>query len=99
MASSVATIMAHLEAGVDVQVGDDTRPLSEGTDCRIKLATDYQANSAYVREIQVNTSAPLYFSAQNPILVHLLAMCSTIEDINKHLKSSYIFASRIRWAF
>jgi hypothetical protein len=99
MASNIATIMAHLEAGVDVQLGDDTRPLSEGTDCRIELSDRSPESSGYIREIQIDTSAPIYFSAQNPILVHLLAMCSTLEEINKHLMSSYIFASRIRWAF
>jgi len=102
MASSIATIMAHLEAGVDVQLGDDTRRLTEGTDCRIKLIDEYVTKyieESNIRDIQIDTSAPIYFSAQNAILLHLLAMCSTIEDLNKHLKASYIFASRIRWSF
>ena len=102
MASSIATIMAHLEAGVDVQLGDDTRPLTEGTDCRIKLIDEYVTKyieKSNLRDIQIKTSAPIYFSATNSVLLHLLAMCSTIEDINKHLKASYIFASRIRWSF
>lgn len=100
--TSISTIMAHLEAGVDVQVGDDARPLTEGTDCRITLIDEYVTKYKEVsnlRDIQIKTSAPIYFSANNSVLLHLLAMCSTIEDLNKHLKASYIFASRIRWSF
>jgi hypothetical protein len=100
--SSISSIMAHLEAGVDVQVGDDTRPLTEGTDCRIVLIDEYVTkyiDVSNLRDIQIKTSSPIYFSANNSVLLHLLAMCSTLEEINKHLKASYIFASRIRWAF
>jgi hypothetical protein len=39
----------------------------------------------------------MYFSSKNGVLVHLLAMCETLADINTHLKASYIFTSRIRW--
>lgn len=99
LTTNIPTILAHLEAGVDIQLGDDTRPLTEGTECRIRLKDDYPGNDAYVREIQVNTTEPIYFSSRSTVLIHLLAMCSTIEDINKHLDSSYTFASRIRWAF
>jgi hypothetical protein len=39
----------------------------------------------------------MFFSASSPILQHLLAMCATLEDMNKHLKKNYTFLSRIRW--
>jgi hypothetical protein len=99
MGTDIPTILAHLEAGVDVQMGDDSRPLTEGTDCRIKLPAGYLDGKAYMREVQIDTSGPIYFSHRNPVLLHLVTMCQTIEDINKHLQSSYIFASRIRWTF
>lgn len=99
MGTDIPTIIAHLDAGIDVQMGDDSRPLTEGTDCRIKLPDGYLDGKTYMRELQVDTSAPIYFTHTNPVLLHLLSMCETIEDINKHLKSSYIFASRIRWTF
>jgi hypothetical protein len=99
MGTDIPTIIAHLEAGVDVQLGDDDRPLTEGTDCRIKLPDGYMDGKPYMREVQVDTKAPIYFAHTNQVLLHLLMMCGTIDDINIHLKSSYIFASRIRWTF
>ena len=95
----IPTIIAHLEAGVDVQMGDDNTPLSEGTDCRVKLPAGFMDGKKYVRELQVDTKAPMFFSSKSPVLLHLLTMCSTLDDMNKHLKASYIFASRIRWSF
>lgn len=99
MGSDIPTILANLEAGLDVQLGDDSRPLTEGTDCRVTLPAGYLDGKPYLRELQVNTKAPIYFSHRNPVLLHLLTMCSTIDDMNKHLTSSYVFASRIRWMF
>ena len=95
----IPTIIAHLEAGVDVQMGDDTTPLGEGTDCRIKLPAGFMDGKTYLRELQVDTKAPMFFSSTSPVLLHLLTMCATLDDMNKHLRASYIFASRIRWAF
>jgi hypothetical protein len=40
----------------------------------------------------------MFISAKNPIIIHLLAMCKTLEDVNVHLKESFIFLSRIRWS-
>jgi hypothetical protein len=39
----------------------------------------------------------MYISAKNPIVIDLLAMCKTLEDVNIHLKESFVFLSRIRW--
>jgi hypothetical protein len=53
----------------------------------------------YPTRIDVDTTKPIYFSAKNPILTQLITMCKTLEDINVHLEESYVFMSRIRWAF
>lgn len=91
----VSEIIGYLQHDVDVQIGEDSRPLTEGIDCRAKNIAKQTA--PYIREIQIDTKAPMYFSSKNGVLVHLLAMCETLADINTHLKASYIFTSRIRW--
>lgn len=50
-----------------------------------------------IRELIIDLEAPMYFSAQSPIVIHLLAMCTSLSDLNKHVKDSYLFHSRIRW--
>lgn len=53
----------------------------------------------YTRFVQVDTTKPMFFAAKSPVLQHLLIMCDTLADMNTHLKNSYLFLSRIRWAF
>jgi hypothetical protein len=40
----------------------------------------------------------MFIHSGNPIIHHLLMMSKTLEDINTHLKNSFVFASRIRWS-
>lgn len=91
----ISEIIGYLQHDVDVQIGEDNRPLTEGTDCRAKNIAP--RSTPYIRDIQLDVKAPMYFSSKNGVLVHLLAMCDTLADINARLKASYIFTSRIRW--
>jgi hypothetical protein len=91
----IPTILAHLQAGHDVQVGTDARPLTAGTDCRAKNVAPTE--NGMITLIQLNTSAPIYFNSKSQVLVHLVAMCSKLSDINVIIKNSYMFVSRIRW--
>lgn len=91
----IPEILARLSRGFDVQLGDDATPLEDATDIRCKNIA--QQPGIYVTEIQVDTTAPIYISHTNSVVKHLLAMCDTLADINKHLQQSYIFISRIRW--
>jgi hypothetical protein len=95
--TSIPVILAHLMKGVDVKLGDigQIPPLTE---CMV--SQKHHSNSAdYPTRISVDIAQPMFFSAKNPILIQLLAMCKTLADINVHLEESYIFMSRIRWAF
>lgn len=96
--ATIPTILAHLQAGHDVQIGTDARPLTQGTDCRAKNVAPPQKNGL-ITNIKLDTSAPIYFNSKSQVLLHLVAMCATIADINTILKDSYMFTSRIRWDF
>lgn len=96
--ASIPTILAHLQAGHDVQVGTDSRPLTQGTDCRAKNVAPTGKNGL-ITTIKLDTSAPIYLSSKSQVLVHLVAMCSKLSDINTIIKDSYMFTSRIRWDF
>lgn len=97
LSTPIPVILAHLMKGVDVKLGDVDQipPLTE---CMV--SQKHHSNSAdYPTRISVETAKPMFFSAKNPILIQLLAMCKTLSDINVHLEESYVFMSRIRWAF
>ena len=93
----IPDILARLSRGFDVQLGEDATPLEDATDFRCKNIA--QQPGKYITKIQVDTASPIYISHKNSVVKHLLAMCETLADINKHLQQSYIFASRIRWVF
>ena len=92
----IPTILAHLNKGVSVKVGDvgQVPPLTE---C---MATNTGAEEdVYAQRITIDVTKPIFISAKNVILTQLISMCSTMADINKHLEESYVFMSRIRWSF
>jgi hypothetical protein len=93
----IPEILSKLGRGFDVQLGDDATPLEEATDIRCKNIA--QQPGKYVTKIEIDVASPMYISHKNHVVQHLLAMCETLADINKHLQQSYIFASRIRWFF
>jgi len=86
-------ILAHLRAGNDVQIGN----ISPAPNAEFTATNRNKSRGAHVK-IVVDVTRPMYISASNPIIQHLLRMCKTLEDINVHLTESYVFASRIRWS-
>lgn len=93
--ATVPQILAHLKAGMDVVVGRYVGKFPADLDL---LATNNGVNkiSEYQTEVIIDTTRPMFFSARNPVLYHLLMMCKTLDDINMHYRQSYLFSSRIR---
>lgn len=89
-----AQILARLKKGVHVSVGGGTE--LPNTEFVIQLKNN-QFNGPTPR-IEVDVSKPMFIHSGNPIIHHLLMMCKTLEDMNTHLKDSFVFASRIRWS-
>lgn len=92
---SVVQVLAGLLSGRDVFVGGEARPPAY---IEIAARNIGPQQDAYLVQLKVDHSSSMFFSAKNPIVVHLLAMCKTLEDMNIHLKESFLFLSRIRWA-
>ena len=91
----IPDILAHLMKGHDVQLGTSLGIMPK--------TTEFAARNLESREdpfhlnIRIDTQSPMLISSKNPVIVHLLMMCKTLEDINIHLYESYVFLSRIRW--
>jgi hypothetical protein len=101
-ATSIPAILKELRAGNNVWTGPLPAPKLPypDVDCYATDASE-KADGAdwYTRFAQVDATKPMFFAAKSPVLQHLLAMCATLADMNTHLKNSYMFLSRIRWAF
>lgn len=93
--ATVPQILANLKAGMHVIVGRFRQKYSNDYDI---IATNNGGDqiSQYQTEIKIETDKPMYFSANNPVVYHLLMMCKTLDDMNMHFKQSYLFSSRIR---
>lgn len=92
--ASVPEILAHLYAGHDVILGGpvEKSPTAEFVATNLETQTDH-----YFPALRIDVTKPMYISASNIIIQHMLRMCSKLEDMNIHLTESYVFASRIRW--
>lgn len=91
---SIADILGPLMAGQDVMIGSHPIP-SPGMEFSARnIGTELDP---YLANIKIDHSSSMYISAKNQIVIDLLAMCKTLEDINIHLKESFMFLSRIRW--
>jgi hypothetical protein len=92
--ATIPEILAHLYAGHDVMVGGqmERSPQAEFVATNLETATDH-----YFPALRIDVTKPMYISASNLIIQHMLRMCSKLEDINLHLTESYVFTSRIRW--
>lgn len=88
-------ILAGLLAGRDVFIGSEPNPLPtiEFTGRNIGTSLD-----VYLVNLKLDHTSSMFISSKNPIIVHLLAMCKTLEDVNIHLSESFLFLTRIRWA-
>jgi len=95
--ATIHEILACLALQKNVQVGDDSSPLAEPTDIRY---TDIASPDAkgLPRSVKIDPNSPIYFGWRNPVVTHLLKMCSTLSDINTHVQKSYMFCTRIRWS-
>jgi hypothetical protein len=99
---SIPEILQALRSGKNVWTGTSEPPKLPypDVDC---YASDASAKDDaadwYTRFVQIDGSKPIFFAAKSPVLQHLLAMCNTLAEMNTHLKNSYLFLSRIRWAF
>ena len=88
-------IIACFKNGNDVLIGDFKGNYSSTYDLMAENIGD-QHLSPYQRKIKVDVTKPMYMSGLNPVLIHLMMMCETLEDINQHYHESFLFASRIR---
>ena len=93
--TTVPMIIACFKNGNDVLIGDFKGNYSATYDLVAENIGD-QHLSPYQRKIKIDTKKPIYMSGLNPVLIHLLMMCETLEDINQHYHESFLFASRIR---
>jgi len=94
LTASIPEILAHLYAGHNVALGGtmDVSPQAEFAASNLETQTDH-----YFPALRIDVTKPMYISASNLVIQHLLRMCSKLEDMNIHLTESYIFTSRIRW--
>ena len=93
--ASIRDILQKLLAGQDVELGGRVQRGPEDDCVAVNVSTT--AVDMYTRTLELDTNSPMFFSAKCRTLIHLLAMCETLKDINKHLAGSYMFMSRIRW--
>lgn len=90
----VTHILAGLLSGRDVFVGGEPRPPPT---IEISARNIGPMRDPYLADLKLDHTTSMFFSAKNPVVIHLLAMCKTLEDINIHLQESFLFLSRIRW--
>ena len=81
--------------GEDVELGGRVQRGPEDDCVAVNVSTT--GVDMYTRSLELDTNSPMFFSSKSRTLIHLLAMCETLKDINKHLAGSYMFMSRIRW--
>jgi hypothetical protein len=93
--ASIRDILQKLMGGEDVELGGRVQRGPEDDCVAVNVSTT--AVDMYTRSLELDTNSPMFFSSKCRTLIHLLAMCETLKDINKHLAGSYMFMSRIRW--
>lgn len=93
--AAIRDILAALLSGKDVELGGKVEHGPEDDCAAVNVSTT--AVDMYTRTLELDVNSPMFFSSKSRVLIHLLAMCETLKDINKHLTGSYTFMSRIRW--
>lgn len=97
---NVPKILAELAKGNDVTIGDDPRLVELKTQPLDFIAfnkntkTEHPVHPDMMPEF--DTSKSMFFSAKNPVVYHLLAMCENANDLTTIFNSSFVFVSRIR---
>ena len=94
--ASISDILKVLYEGNNAQVGVPDEPPQPGMEFVGTYISKTPIDS-YLRSLEFDASAPMFFSGSSHMIWHLLAMCETVRDINKHIARSYMFMSRIRW--
>ena len=93
----IRDILKAILEGNDVEVGGPVEGVTpEDEFVATDASTPQAGRDGYTRAIRINTEMPMFISGKNSTIRHLLAMCETLADINKHV-GSYMFLSRIRW--
>lgn len=98
--ATIPTILAYLQRGKSVFVGTPSKTMKDLLGPEMEFGGYYNGNIApndFKPDFTVETGLPVFLSHKNPVLIELVRMCETLKDINKHLKNSYMFMSRIRW--
>lgn len=104
--ATIPEILARLKNGQSVTIGGKPcRPADDEVECILtrtpppvrKNNKGAEIDEIDIRYLIVDMNAPMYFSSNSKILPHLLAMCSTLSDLNSHIRNNYWFHSRIRW--
>lgn len=93
--ASIRDILSALLTGQDVELGGKVNHEPEDECVAVNVSTT--ALDMYTRTLELDTNSPMFFSSKSRTLIHLLSMCETLKDINKHINGSYTFMSRIRW--
>jgi hypothetical protein len=93
--ASIRDILQKLMGGEDVELGGRVQRGPEDECVAVNVSTT--PVDMYTRTLELDINSPMFFSSKSRTLIHLLAMCETLKDINKHLAGSYMFMSRIRW--
>ncbi len=106
----VPKILAQLKKGIDVTIGED-KQIDEKKALALefiayniadkkdepKIDDKHTMDTSYPDLKPVfDTKKPMFFSAKNPVLYHVLAMCEKPEDLTKIFGESYTFLERIR---
>jgi len=94
--ATIRQIMFHLKKGVNVKIGEPGEPES-GVEFIATNSGQLQPVN-YLADMVIDVTRPMFISASNPVIYHMLAMCTQLSDINIHLRQSYLFLSRIRWS-
>lgn len=93
----IPQILAGLLAGKDVYIGSEAQQVPGIEFSGRNIGTEQQ--STYLIKTVLDTKSSMFLSGKNSVITHLIAMCKTLDDINVHLQESFLFFTRIRWAF
>ena len=93
----IPEILAHLMKGHSVFIGGVPRKMPLLDDTEFVGRNLGVEEDPFHTQLKLDADAPMFIKPTNPVVLHLLKMCSNLGDINTHLEESYMFLSRIRW--